>query len=139
MSDAAANKQLLHRIFDELAGGNSRPFVEAMADDVVWTVMGRTPWSGTYHGKARVLGDLLGQLGARLEGRYKARAKRIIAEGALVVVEAQGEARTKAGAEYDNEYCFIYRVENGSIKEVTEYLDTELVSALGGATASAAR
>jgi ketosteroid isomerase-like protein len=57
-----------------------------------------------------------------------------------VVVQARGDAVTKAGAPYDNEYCFIYRVEDGSIREVTEYLDTELVtSALGGATASAAR
>jgi ketosteroid isomerase-like protein len=133
VSDAAANKQLLQHIFDELSRGNSRPFVEAMADDVVWTVMGRTPWSGSYHGKAKVLRDLLGQLGARLADRYKASAQRIIAEGPYVVVQAQGEAVTKAGAPYNNEYCFIYRVEDGVIKEVTEYLDTELVTAALGA------
>jgi uncharacterized protein len=136
----AANKQLLQHIFDELSRGNSRPFVEAMADDVVWTVMGRTQWSGSYHGKAKVLSELLGPLGARLADRYKATAQRILADGPYVVVQARGDAVTKAGARYDNEYCFIYRVEDAAIREVTEYLDTELVtSALGGATASAAR
>ena len=136
----AENKHLLEKIFEELSRGDSRPFIEALADDVVWTAMGRTPWSGSYHGKANVLTNLLGELGARLASRYKATAQRIIAEGPYVVVQARGEAVTKAGAPYNNEYCFIYRVENGAIKEVTEYLDTELVtSALGGVTASAAR
>ena len=35
---------------------------------------------------------------------------------------------TKAGVPYNNEYCFVYRLEDGAIKEVTEYMDTELVT-----------
>ncbi len=121
------NKQLLQHAFDEMSAGNSRPFVALLADDVTWTVMGRTKWSGTYSGKANVL-NLLGQLRDRLADRYRATAQRIIAEGPYVVVQAKGKATTKAGAPYDNEYCFVYRVEDGAIKEVTEYMDTELVT-----------
>jgi ketosteroid isomerase-like protein len=33
---------------------------------------------------------------------------------------ARGEATTKAGVPYNNEYRFIYRFENGAIKEATE-------------------
>jgi ketosteroid isomerase-like protein len=65
----------------------------------------------------------------RLADRYRASAERIIAEGPYVVVQARGQAMTTAGTPYHNEYCFIYRVENGQIKEVIEYLDTELVTA----------
>ena len=126
------NKQIIEKMFEELARGNSRPFVDLLADDVTWKVMGRTPWSGTYRGKATVLNDLLGQLRARLADRYRASAERIIADGPYVVVEARGQATTVAGAPYNNEYCFIYRLEDGRIREVTEYLDTELVTtALG--------
>jgi ketosteroid isomerase-like protein len=91
--------------------------------------MGRTQWSGTYRGKQTVLNDLLRQLQSRLADRYRASAERIIAEGPYVVVQARGQAMTTAGMPYHNEYCFIYRVENGQIKEVIEYLDTELVTA----------
>lgn len=126
------DKQRIQHAFEEMAGGNSRPFVELLADDVTWNVMGQTKWSGAYHGKERVLSDLLGQLRARLDGRYRATAQRIIAEGPYVVVQARGQCTTKAGAPYNNEYCFVYRLENGTIAEVTEYMDTELVtSALG--------
>jgi ketosteroid isomerase-like protein len=125
------NKLLLEAIFAALATGDSRPFVAAMADDVTWTVMGRTPWSKTYEGKAAVLG-LLRELGSRLADRYRATASLILADGDHVVVTARGQATTRSGAPYDNDYCFIYRLERGAIREVTEYLDTELVSSALG-------
>ena len=129
MSESEENKQLLQNIFREMSMGDSRPFVAALADDVTWKVMGRTQWSGTYRGKQTVLNELLRQLQSRLADRYRASAERIIAEGPYVVVQARGQAMTTAGMQYNNEYCFIYRVENGQIKEVIEYLDTELVTA----------
>ena len=39
---AAENKQLMQRVFAELAAGNSRPFIDSFADDVRWTIVGRT-------------------------------------------------------------------------------------------------
>lgn len=125
------NKQLLESIFTELSTGNSRPMVDALADDVVWNVMGRTRWSGTYRGKDAVLRDLLGQLRAHLADRYRASAQRILGDGPFVVVEARGQSTAKSGVPYNNEYCFIYRLEDGRIQEVTEYLDTELLNVLG--------
>jgi enamine deaminase RidA (YjgF/YER057c/UK114 family) len=63
---------------------------------------------------------------------YKATALRIIAEGDHVVVEGRGCVTTKAGLPYNNSYCWIYRIAEGKIKEITEYLDTELVTAALG-------
>lgn len=131
----SANREIIRQMFDALANADSRPFVALMADDVVWNVMGRTKWSGTYRGKPAVLNDLLGVLRSRLATRYRATAQRILADGDYVVVQARGEATTITGAPYDNEYCFIYRLEDGKIKEVTEYLDTELVTSALGAIA----
>ncbi len=126
------NKELMEHIFAELSQGNSRPMVEHLADDVRWTVMGTTPWSKTYDGKQSVLTDLLGQLRARLADRYRATAQLILAEGDRVVVQARGQSTAKSGAPYNNEYCFIYRIADGRIHEVIEYLDTELLmTALG--------
>jgi ketosteroid isomerase-like protein len=56
---AAANKGLLQHVFTEVAKGNSRPFIEMLDDDVRWTIIGSTAWSGTYEGKQSVLDDLL--------------------------------------------------------------------------------
>jgi ketosteroid isomerase-like protein len=131
---AAENKQLLRDIFSELSKGNSRPFVESMADDFRWTVTGTTPWSKTYDGKQAVVTELLGQLRSRFDGPVRVAASRFVAEDDLVVVEARGAGNvTTAGTPYNNTYCFVFLVEDGKLREVTEYMDTALVvSALGG-------
>ena len=129
---ASENKQLLQSIFAELANGNSRPFVESMADDFRWTLTGTTEWSRTYEGKQSVLTELLGALRSRIDGNITTTAQRFIADDDFVVVEAQGSNTTKTGKPYNNRYCFVFRVSEGKLQEVTEYLDTELVTSTFG-------
>jgi len=47
-----------------------------------------------------------------------------------VVVEARGNNTTKTGKPYNNAYCFVIRLHGGQLKEITEYMDTELVTAV---------
>jgi ketosteroid isomerase-like protein len=129
---ARENKQLVQQIFEELSKGNSEPFVASMADDFRWTVTGTTKWSKIYEGKRSVLADLFGPLRARVNGRIRTTAHRLIAEGDFVVVEARGSNTTKSGVPYNNSYCFVFRLSDDQLKEVTEYLDTELVTAALG-------
>jgi ketosteroid isomerase-like protein len=123
----AENKRLMQEIFAELAKGNSDALVNALADDVAWHVTGTTKFSRIYRGKASLLNDLLLPLFSQFEDQYKNFADRFIADGEYVAVECRGEATTKSGLPYNNKYCFIFRIENGKIKEVTEYMDTHLV------------
>ena len=134
--DAAHNKQLMQNIFQELAQGNSRPLVESMAEDFCWTVTGSNRWSGTYKGKQAVLNELLAALRQRIDGRVKTVAHRFIAEDDFVVVEARGNNTTKAGLPYNNAYCFVVRLADGKLQEITEYMDTELVSSVLGNSAA---
>ncbi len=130
---AAENKAMMVQIYAELAKGNSRPFVEGLADDVRWTIAGKTKWSRTYEGKEAVLKELLAPLRSQFAEPYRATAERIIAEGDFVVAEVRGYVTTKAGKAYNNRYCFVLRLAGGKVRELTEYLDTELVSAALGA------
>jgi len=130
--NTAENKQLLQRIFDGLDKGNSRPLVEAMADEFTWTVSGTTKWSRRYEGKGAVLDQLFAALRARIDGRIRNTAQRFIAEGDHVVVEARGQNRTRDGKPYENQYCFVFRVGDGKLREVTEYMDTLLVATVLG-------
>ena len=129
----AENKQLLQDIFAATAQGNSRPLVDAMADDFRWTISGNGRWSQSYDGKQAVLTELFPVLRERIEGRIKMIPHRILADGDHVVVEARGDNITKAGGRYDNSYCFVFRLANGRLAEVTEYMDTELVTSTLGA------
>jgi uncharacterized protein len=130
---AAENKQLLQNIFSELSKGNGNPFVESLADDICWTIIGSTKFSRTYSGKQAVLNELLRPLFAQFADQYTNTAHRFIAEDDYVVVECRGRVTTKSGAPYNNTYCWICRVAEGKLQELTEYLDTELVTAALGA------
>jgi hypothetical protein len=129
---SAENKKLMQDVFAAFAQANSRPFVEAMADEFRWTISGNGRWSRTYEGKQAVLTELFGALRERIEGRIKMSAHRFIADGDYVVVEARGQNVTKAGVPYNNSYCFVCRFADGKLVELTEYMDTELVTAALG-------
>lgn len=112
----------------ELAKGNGKPFVDIMADDFCWTIPGNTPWSRTYEGKQTVVSELLQPLFAQFATPYTNTARRVMADGDMVIIECQGQVTTHAGKAYNNTYCYVCRLEGGKMKELMEYLDTELVS-----------
>jgi len=129
---AAANKKIMQEIFAELGKGNSRPFVDSMAEEFSWTVTGTTKWSKKYAGKKAVVEELFGALRERLAPPIVVNATRFIADEDCVVVEARGKNTTKDAKPYNNAYCYVFRLAGGKLVEMTEYLDTELVTSVLG-------
>jgi ketosteroid isomerase-like protein len=129
---AAENKQRLQVIFAELAKSNSGPFVDCLADDVSWTIAGKSKWSKSFRGKQEVLTGLLAPVASMFADPFTLTAHRIIADDDVVMVEARGHGTTKAGKSYDNSYCLVFRMAGGKLKEVTEYMDTELATTMLG-------
>jgi ketosteroid isomerase-like protein len=128
--NVAENKELMRQVFDALAAGDARPFVDSLADDIRWTITGTTRWSRTYDGKQEVQTELLEPLGAQFADRYRTRTKRLIAEGDYVVVEFRGSVMTTGGLPYNNSYCYVCRLGDGKVRELTEYWDTVLAAAV---------
>ncbi len=123
---AIENKQLMQAIFAGLAAGNARPFIDSLAEDFCWTITGTTKWSKTYRGKKAVRDELLRPLFAQFADQYVNNASRFVAEDDIVVVECRGKVMTKAGKPYNNSYCWVCRIADGKLKELTEYWDTAL-------------
>jgi ketosteroid isomerase-like protein len=123
---ARENKQLMEKIFAGVAADERTLFLESLADDVTMCGTGQHSWSQTFKGKAALVRDLYGYLGTLLAQPRRTIPLRFIADGDYVVVEAKGDMVTKAGVRYDNDYCLIYRFENGKIVEIREYMDSAL-------------
>jgi ketosteroid isomerase-like protein len=126
---AAENKRLMQDAFDQLANGHGEQFMGTLGDDVRWTIIGNTAWSRTYEGKRAVRDELMRPLFAQFRDRYTNEATRIIADGDVVAIECSGKVTTKAGRAYNQTYCYVCRMAEGKVRELTEYLDTELVGA----------
>ena len=98
---ATENKQLMREVFEEMAGGNGQAFMDVLADDVRWTVIGSSPWSRTYEGKRAIVDELMRPLFSQFADQYRARAINLVAEDDTVVVEARGQVMTRAGQPYN--------------------------------------
>jgi ketosteroid isomerase-like protein len=129
---AAENKQFISNMFAELSKGNADAFLGALADDVSFTIIGTTKYSGTFKGKQELITKVLAPLNAQVEGGMTITPDNLIADGDFVAMQAHGKAQSKNGRRYDNSYCHVFRIANGKVQEVTEYLDTELVTSAFG-------
>jgi ketosteroid isomerase-like protein len=126
------NKEIMTALYAEIAKGNGRPYIDALADDVTFRAIGSNSWSVKIKGKEELVREVYARVRDRMEGPLKSHATRILADGDFVVVQARGDNTLKDGRRYANDYCMVFRFQNGKILEIEEYLDTELVTEVLG-------
>jgi uncharacterized protein len=124
---AIDNRSLIERIMEARSRRDPAPFIAAMADDFVWRISGSSAWSGEYVGKADVCERLLKPLYTQFVAPSSITPTRILADGDYVVAQCHGDAATVSGERYANTYCFVIRMQDGQLREMTEYMDTALV------------
>jgi ketosteroid isomerase-like protein len=129
---ATENKQVVLDFYEAGARGDMDACLALLDDEIVWTNIGSTRFSGTFAGKQALLEQLLGPLFAQLKNGIASTVENVVAEGDLVVAQTSGVAETLDGRPYNNSYCQVMRVSGGKIVEVKEYMDTELVSSVFG-------
>jgi ketosteroid isomerase-like protein len=120
------NKLMMQGIFEAVARGDRTAYRDALHDDLVMQVMGSSSWSQTVRGKAKVLDVFFGHVLSRLSARHPTRPLRFLADEDWVVVEAKGDMIAVDGRPYQNDYCLHYRIADGKIVEMKEYMDTVL-------------
>ena len=97
--------------------------MDFLAEDAVWVI----PGFGTYRGKQDIFTKLLAPTDSLMESMGNSVITNIVAQGDYVVVESYAENRmTKSGKPYNNTYCQVYKVVDGSVHHITEYADTAL-------------
>ena len=128
MTSLGERKQRVREAYEALARSDGSRLADLLADDVVYTVIGTTASSGVYRGRGEVLGRLFRPLVAALATPLAIEVQSLTAEDDRVVAQLQGHATLRSGVPYDNTYCFIFRFAGDRVAEVTEYLDTALVT-----------
>jgi ketosteroid isomerase-like protein len=126
------NKQIVEAFYQAGDRGDMEACLGMLADDIRWTNIGSTRFSGTYVGKQTLVEQLIGPLFAELKAGISSVIEKMIAEQDYVVALTSGSAETTDGKPYNNSYCQVMRIRDGKIAEVTEYFDTELTSSVFG-------
>ena len=107
------------------ANRSGTTFADNLADDASWIVTGQYSWSHEFRGREAILDGLMGHFRSFFAVRPRTVAFNFIADGDFVVVEARGDNVTRDGLRYDNQYCMVLRIENGKIKQIKEYCDSD--------------
>ena len=129
----AENKQVVLDFYEAGARGDMDACFALLADDVTWTNIGSTKFSGTYIGKQALAENLLGPLFGELKAGISSQIEQLTAEGDIVVAQTSGNAETRDGTPYNNTYCQVMRIRDGQIAAVKEYMDTALIDSVFGA------
>jgi uncharacterized protein len=127
------HKQRVRDVMSAMSQGRVAPLLEAMAEDVSWRWMGVNQWSRTFEGKQTVVDKLFAGATDALDPSSSIEVHGIHADDDCVVVEHSGRNEMPDGRRYDNNYCWIFRFQDGLIQEVREYMDTQLVTDTFGA------
>lgn len=118
------NKKRIEDYFGRVSRGD--PSVpDLLAPDVTWWVPPGSDMAGFYEGKPAVL-----QMFAKGFGLYSqsdpftVKIEQLVAEGDTVCAQVLIEAKTSRGRDYRNHYHFVFKLRDGKIRAVKEYVDT---------------
>lgn len=121
------DKDRVRDAFEAWAAGTGTPF-ELAAADVTWTIVGRSPVSGTYHSRQEFLDTVIAPFTARMSSPLVPTVRGLYADGDWVVVLFDARATGTGGEPYENTYSWYMRFtgEDGSrsIVEAVAFFDT---------------
>ena len=118
-------KAVLGRYLDALTAGDLAAVAGSFAEDATWFIHGTMPLSGTKQGRGAIMEFLTSAASLYQPGTQSFTFGEITAEADRAVLEWRVRGIASAtGRDYDNAYCGVFRVRDGRITEVREYLDS---------------
>ena len=122
--DEKSNRERTEGAFREWQDGTGY-ITDLLADDLRWTIVGRSRASKTYDSKEQFVGEVLAPFGARFSEPFKPVAIRgVYADGDTVVVVWDGEGTRLDGRPYENTYAWIMQFRGGLVVEATAFYDS---------------
>lgn len=130
-AECSPARRVVQRFLADLsavAAGEKSSYLEHCHPDVVFTVTGQTPLSGTYRGVAEVVERFRSRATVVMGRRpgYGLIATQFIEEGEEIVVLARGRGGNVLEQPYNNSYFLYFRVSDGRIVHYIEDFDSSL-------------
>lgn len=114
------NERVVRAFLDTVERGAS--IAAMLTEDFTWYIPGKGRLGGRY--TRDELGKLLGPFFAMIEGPVRFSVNHVTAQDDRVAVDCESYAAMRRGGEYRNTYHFLFRLREGRIFEIKEFLDT---------------
>lgn len=117
------NKALVQAKFDAWRTGTGNPF-ELLADDVSWTIVGRSAASRTYASREDFLREVIRPFNARMKTGLVPSVRSLYADGDTVVAFFDAEATALDGKPYRNTYAWFMELHDGKVTRANAFFDS---------------
>ena len=118
------NKQVVLRFIQALGSSDADTAAHCLAPDAVTVSKGFGKLAGS-HSYETVMG-MIGAFKTVLPTGLRPTVHTVTAEGHRVAVEYEGNAITSQGKPYCNQYCMVFTLRDGKIRQINEYYCTKL-------------
>lgn len=116
------NKRIALQFIEAMSTGNAELGAACLAPDAFTLTKGHGKFAGRR--EADVMIAMIAGFEAVLPTGLRLSVKNVIAGGDHVAVEAEGDGVTAAGVPYRNQYCFVFTLADGKVKQLNEYFCT---------------
>lgn len=122
--DERSNRERAEQAFHSWQDGTA-PITDLLADDLRWTIVGRSHVSKTFNSKDAFIAEVLRPFGARFAQPFRPVALRgVYADGDTVIVLWDGQGIRHDGKPYINTYAWFMRFHAGLVVEATAFFDS---------------
>jgi len=120
------NKQVVIRFIEAMSSGDVATAAPCLAPDATTIAKGFSKFAGVRH-----YDQIVGMIAAfkqLVPTGLRPTIHAVTAEGDRVAVEFEGNATLANGKSYCNQYCMVFTLRDGRIKQVNEYFCTLLAN-----------
>ena len=122
-----SNAAIVRQAIEDISNLNAEGLLAIIDDDLDFRLMGTSPLSRRLRGKDAYM-EIIAEVGSYLDGFIQLTVDDLIPAGEWVIIRASGHAKMKAtGADYDNEYCMLWKLKDGKVVKIREYCCTKLI------------
>lgn len=117
------NRALVADAFTRWSDGTGSPF-ELLADDVRWTIVGRSDASRTYSGREAFMNEVIHPFNARMKHGLRPAIRQLISTGDAVVIFFDAAGIAKDGVPYANTYAWFWEMRDGRVARAHAFYDS---------------
>jgi ketosteroid isomerase-like protein len=117
------NKALVESSFVAWANGTGSPY-DLLADDVSWTIVGRSDASKTYPSRAAFMNQVIEPFNARMGEKLRPTMRKLYAIGDAVILFFDASGVATDGKPYANTYAWFWEMRDGRVVRAHAFFDS---------------
>jgi ketosteroid isomerase-like protein len=119
----ASNRALVEAAFAAWRDGRGSPY-ELLAEDVSWTIVGRSDRSKTYPSRDAFMSEVIRPFNARMREGLRPTIRNLYVDGDAVIIFFDAAGVATDGETYSNTYAWFWQMHDGRVVRAHAFFDS---------------